>query len=111
MNSFKYSNSNKRYHTLDYYYKNRFNEKVFKVSLNAGFTCPNIDGTKGSDGRYTSINSINGADMKNFAANAGGVDANISKQVSELKKNTDSMMQKEEIKQQEAKASSSGENK
>ena len=44
---FKYSNTNKRYHTLDYYYKNRFNEKIFKVSLNAGFTCPNIDGTKG----------------------------------------------------------------
>ena len=47
---FKYSNTNKRYHTLDYYYKNRFNEKVFKVSLNAGFTCPNIDGTKGFGG-------------------------------------------------------------
>ena len=47
---FKYSNTNKRYHTLDYYYKNRFNEKIFKVSLNAGFTCPNIDGTKGVGG-------------------------------------------------------------
>ncbi|MBR5369735.1 MAG: TIGR01212 family radical SAM protein [Bacilli bacterium] len=47
---FKYSNTNKRYHTLDYYYKNKFNEKVFKVSLNAGFTCPNIDGTKGFGG-------------------------------------------------------------
>lgn len=47
---FKYSNSNKRYHTLDYYYKNKFNEKVFKVSLNAGFTCPNIDGTIGKGG-------------------------------------------------------------
>ncbi len=47
---FKYSNTNKRYHTLDYYYKNRFHEKVFKVSLNAGFTCPNIDGTVGYGG-------------------------------------------------------------
>ena len=50
MNYFKYSNSNKRYHTLDYYYKNKFNEKVFKVSLNAGFSCPNIDGTVGFGG-------------------------------------------------------------
>lgn len=50
MNEFKYSNTNKRYHTLDYYYKNRFNQKVFKVSLNAGFSCPNIDGTKGYGG-------------------------------------------------------------
>ena len=50
MNNFKYSNTNKRYHTLDYFYKNKFHEKVFKVSLNAGFSCPNLDGTKGFGG-------------------------------------------------------------
>ena len=49
-NKFKYSNTNKRYHTLDYYYKNKFNQKVFKVSLDAGFSCPNIDGTVGYNG-------------------------------------------------------------
>ena len=49
-NNFKYSSTNKRYHTLDYYYKNRFNEKIFKVSLNANFSCPNIDGTVGYGG-------------------------------------------------------------
>ena len=49
-NKFKYSNSNKRYHTLDYFYKNKFNSKVFKVSLNAGFSCPNIDGAVGYGG-------------------------------------------------------------
>ncbi len=47
---FKYSYNNKRYHTLDYFYKNKFNSKVFKVSLNGGFTCPNIDGTVGFGG-------------------------------------------------------------
>lgn len=47
---FKYSNSNKRYHTLDYYYKNRYNSKVFKVTLDLGLSCPNIDGTKGYGG-------------------------------------------------------------
>lgn len=47
---FKYSDSNKRYHTLDYYYKHKFNSKVAKISLNAGFTCPNKDGTKGVGG-------------------------------------------------------------
>lgn len=47
---FTYSDTNKRYHTLDYHLKHRFNSKVFKVSLNAGFTCPNIDGTKGFGG-------------------------------------------------------------
>ena len=47
---FKYSNSNKRYYTLDYFYKHKFNSKVFKVSLNAGFTCPNKDGKVGIGG-------------------------------------------------------------
>ena len=49
-NLFKYSDDNKRYHTLDYFYKHKFNSKVFKVSLNAGFSCPNIDGTVGLGG-------------------------------------------------------------
>ena len=48
--SFKYTNSNKQYHTLDYFYKTKFNSKVFKVSLNANFTCPNIDGKVGYGG-------------------------------------------------------------
>ena len=47
---FQYSNTNKRYHTFDYYLKNKYGSKVFKVSLNAGFTCPNRDGTKGING-------------------------------------------------------------
>lgn len=50
MNPFKYSDNNKRYHTLDYFYKNKFGKKVCKISLNAGFTCPNKDGTKGIGG-------------------------------------------------------------
>ena len=39
---FKYSLDNKRYHTLNYYYKNKFNEKIIKISLNAGFSCPHL---------------------------------------------------------------------
>lgn len=49
-NKFNYSNDNKRYHTLTYYYQNKFNAKVCKVSLNANFTCPNIDGKVGYGG-------------------------------------------------------------
>ena len=49
-NKFKYSDSNKRYHTLDYFYKKKFKSKVFKVSLNGGFTCPNKDGKVGTRG-------------------------------------------------------------
>ena len=38
---FLYSLDNKRYHTLNYFFRNIFGSKVFKVALNAGFTCPN----------------------------------------------------------------------
>ena len=47
---FKYTLDNKRYHTLNYYYNQKYGCKVFKVSLNANFSCPNIDGTKGYGG-------------------------------------------------------------
>ena len=42
---FKYTLDNKRYHTLNYHFKTKYNSKVVKISLNAGFSCPNIDGT------------------------------------------------------------------
>jgi len=57
---FTNSNSNKRYYTLDYFYKRKFGCKVAKVSLNAGFTCPNIDGTKGCGGCIYCSNSGSG---------------------------------------------------
>lgn len=34
----------KRYYSLDYYLKNTFGEKVYRLSLNGGMTCPNRDG-------------------------------------------------------------------
>lgn len=43
---FKYSLDNKRYHTLNYDLTKRFGCRVFKVSLNGGFSCPNF--TNGS---------------------------------------------------------------
>ena len=38
---FKYTLDNKRYHTLNCFFRNKFKCKVFKVALNAGFSCPN----------------------------------------------------------------------
>lgn len=38
---FKYSLDNKRYHTLNYHLKEKYGKKTFKISLNAGFSCPN----------------------------------------------------------------------
>lgn len=49
-NPFVYSNDNKRYHTLHYYNIQRFGCKVYKAVIDAGFTCPNIDGSKSSGG-------------------------------------------------------------
>lgn len=39
-----------KYYSLNNYLKNTFSEKVYKISLNAGFTCPNRDGTLGTRG-------------------------------------------------------------
>lgn len=50
MGIFKFTNDNKRYHTLYYYNMQKYRERVYKAPINAGFTCPNIDGTKGKGG-------------------------------------------------------------
>lgn len=50
MNKFEFSDDNKRYHTLSYYNKTNFGSKIYKAVIDAGFTCPNIDGTKGTGG-------------------------------------------------------------
>ena len=62
---FKYSNTNKRYYTLDYFYKQTFNSKVAKVNLDAGFTCPNIDGTKGYKGCIYCLKGSSDYDKQN----------------------------------------------
>ena len=40
----------KRYHSLNYFLRNKFGEKVFKISLDGGFSCPNRDGTVSTGG-------------------------------------------------------------
>ena len=40
----------KRYYSFNSYLKQTFGEKVYKISLNGGFTCPNRDGTLGTRG-------------------------------------------------------------
>ena len=47
---FKNTIDNKRYYTLNCYYKNKYNAKVCKISLNANFSCPNKDGKVGYGG-------------------------------------------------------------
>ena len=38
------------FYSLDTYLKETFGEKVYRISLNGGMTCPNRDGTKGTRG-------------------------------------------------------------
>ena len=40
----------KPYHSLDYMLRERFGEKVYKVTLNCGMSCPNRDGKIGTRG-------------------------------------------------------------
>lgn len=49
-NPYKYSNTNKRYQTYDYFTKHTFGGKCAKIPLDAGFSCPNKDGTCGYGG-------------------------------------------------------------
>lgn len=41
---------NKPYRSLNFYYREVFGRKAAKISLDGGFTCPNRDGTCGTDG-------------------------------------------------------------
>lgn len=39
-----------RFHSLNEYFKNKFGEKIYKVSLDGGFSCPNRDGVISTGG-------------------------------------------------------------
>ncbi|MGM9874389.1 MAG: TIGR01212 family radical SAM protein [Bacilli bacterium] len=60
---FKYTLDNKRYHTLNYYNKTKYGCKVFKVSLNAGFSCPNKKNGTGCIYCYNGSGENDGMDL------------------------------------------------
>ena len=49
MNSFPWG-SDKRYNDFSGYFRGKFNGRVQKISIDAGFTCPNRDGSRGIGG-------------------------------------------------------------
>lgn len=77
-NLFKYSNDNKRYYTFNYYLKKTYQSKVFKVSLNAGLSCPNRDGKVGVGGCSFCSSSGSG----DFA---GEISLSLQKQFEQIK--------------------------
>ncbi len=82
MNLFKYNYNNKRYHTLDYEYNKEFGCKIAKISLNGGFTCPNIDGMVGYGGCIY-CSKLGSGDF------AGNKEQNLVEQFYDIKKNID----------------------
>lgn len=76
-NPFLYSFDNKRYHTWNYYLKNKYQQKVFKVPLNANFSCPNRDGTCGVGG-CTFCGSLGSGEY------AGNIHDDLAKQFSDV---------------------------
>lgn len=65
-NPFKYSNTNKRYYSYDYYLKNKYNSKVAKIGLDAGFTCPNRDGKVSYGGCIFCSDGARSNELKNI---------------------------------------------
>ena len=49
-NPYRYSDTNKRYQTYEYYLRRTFGGKVAKLPLDGGFSCPNLDGRCGRGG-------------------------------------------------------------
>ena len=49
-NPYSFTDSNKRYYTYDYYLRQTFGGKCAKIPIDAGFSCPNIDGRCGIGG-------------------------------------------------------------
>lgn len=68
----------KPYYSLDYMLKEQFGEKVYKVTLNGGMSCPNRDGTLGTRGCIFCSEGGSG----DFAANA---DETITHQIEQQK--------------------------
>jgi len=51
--------------TINEYFRNKFKKKVYKICIDAGFTCPNRDGTKGFGGcTYCNNEAFSGTSSK-----------------------------------------------
>lgn len=73
----------KPYHSLDYMLRERFGEKVYKVTLNGGMSCPNRDGKIGTRGCIFCSEGGSG----DFAADAGlSITEQINSQIEILSK-------------------------
>ena len=56
-----------RYNHLNTYLKNKFGKRTLKICVDANFTCPNRDGTKGYDGCIFCSNKGSGEHLKKLS--------------------------------------------
>jgi radical SAM protein (TIGR01212 family) len=63
-----------RYYAYNYYLRNRFGGRVQKVSIDAGFTCPNVDGT-------VALGGCNFCDNRSFSPSRRGPRTPIREQI------------------------------
>ena len=78
-NPFPFSDTNKRYHTYTYYLKKQFGGKCAKLPIDAGLSCPNIDG-KCSTGGCIYCSGRGSGDF------ASAKNLSVSEQIKEQKK-------------------------
>ena len=69
-----YNGTDKRYNQFSMFLKNKFGYKVYKITLDAGFSCPNRDGTLSHDGCIF-------CDYKGSFSNSHSAEMSIEEQV------------------------------
>lgn len=69
------------YKTLNEHYKEKFGSKIYKLSIDAGFTCPNRDGTCGTGGCIFCSNDGSGE----FAISGSDIEAQLEKAKQKVK--------------------------
>ena len=73
-----------RYNSISNYLKREFGRKTVKLSIDAGFTCPNRDGTLGTGGCAFCSAGGSGELAAHTAVDGSGISASISEQIERL---------------------------
>ena len=73
-----------RYNSISNFLKSEFGRKTVKLSIDAGFTCPNRDGSKGYGGCAFCSGGGSGELAAHYAADAAGIAASITEQIETL---------------------------
>ena len=75
----------KPYYSLNQYLQEHFGEKIYKIALDGGFTCPNRDGSLGSRGcifcSAGGSGEFSGARLSNGVSASRNIPANIHSQL------------------------------